>query len=87
MKTKCSYCGHGEYELRGPLAVLIVLLTFGLAYVQVLKGASETLIPPWAGVILGSVVTFYFMSRSAERMRTMTQESQRREETASQPPP
>jgi hypothetical protein len=77
--TKCSHCGRRDYELRGPLAVLVVVLTFGLAYIQVLKGASETLIPPWAGVVLGSVVTFYFMGRSAERMRAMSQESKEKQ--------
>jgi hypothetical protein len=77
---KCSHCGRSDKELRGPLAILVVLLTFGLAYVQVLRGVSETLIPPWAGVILGSVITFYFMGRSAERMRAITQEEKRNKE-------
>jgi hypothetical protein len=77
MKNKCTQCGRHwfGYELRGVLAILVVLLTFGLAYVQLLRGEpSETLIPPWANGILSSVLTFYFMSRSAERMRAMSQE-------------
>jgi len=61
------------------LALVIVLLTFGLAYVQVLKGGSETLLPPWAGVILGSVVSTYFMARTGERMRDITRESERKD--------
>lgn len=71
--SKCKHCGRREgWEVRGVLALLVVLLTFGLAYIQVIKGASETLIPPWAGVILGSVVSTYFMARGGEIMRDKT---------------
>lgn len=69
----CKHCNR-KREFRGVLAVLVVILTFGLAYIQVIKGGSETLLPPWAGVILGSVVSTYFMSRTGERMREITGE-------------
>jgi hypothetical protein len=80
---RCEHCGRKpETEFRGWLALIIVLLTFGLAYIQVIKGGSETLLPPWAGVILGAVVTNYFMSRAGERMREMTQEIAEKSDSA-----
>lgn len=74
--NRCKHCGRGEgWEFRGVLALLVVILTFGLAYIQVLRGASDTLIPPWAGVILGSVVSTYFMARGGEVMRDKTNDT------------
>jgi hypothetical protein len=87
MKRKpCEHCGRKrEHELRGVLALLVVILTFGLAYIQVIKGGSETLLPPWAGVILGSVVSTYFMTRTGERMREITGEQKSGEKLEERP--
>jgi hypothetical protein len=80
---KCEQCGR-KYDkgFRGLLTVLVVILSFGLAYVQLLRGGSETLIPPWVGILLGSVVSMYFMGRTGERMREIT-----REQSGSPQPP
>jgi CHASE2 domain-containing sensor protein len=72
---KCEHCGR-KYDkgFRGLLTLLVVVLTFGLAYIQIIKGGSETLIPPWVGVILGSVISMYYQSKGGERMREITHE-------------
>jgi hypothetical protein len=77
--SNCKHCERqaDNREFRGLLAVLVTILTFGLAYVQAIKGGSETLLPPWAGVVLGSVYTFYFMARTGERMREISQEQKK----------
>lgn len=66
----------GEPDLRGLITLAIVLLTFGLAYIQALKGGSPTLIAPWVAAILGSTVSMYFQSKGGERMREMTREGE-----------
>jgi hypothetical protein len=73
---RCEYCGRklGK-ELRGLITLLIVLLAFGLAYIQAIKGGSATLIAPWVAGILGSVVSMYFQARGGEVMRRMTREN------------
>ena len=77
--VKCEHCGRRfDKGFRGLLTLLVVILAFGLAYVQLLKGDSETLIPPWVGVILGSVVSMYYMGRTGERMREISQENAER---------
>lgn len=75
-RKRCEHCGRGsDRGFRGLLTVLVVVLAFGLAYVQLIKGGgSETLIPPWVGVILGSVVSMYYQSKGGERMREITRE-------------
>ena len=76
----CPNCGghvaeKREAEFRGFLAVLVVVLTFGIAYVRLILGReTETLVPTWAGVLVGSVVSNYFVSRSGEVMRRITRE-------------
>jgi hypothetical protein len=84
--NKCEKCGRKfDTGFRGLITLLIVLLTFGLAYVQVIKGDSETLIPPWVGVILGSVGSTYFMSKTGERMREITHEQAEKNSNPSVP--
>lgn len=74
-RKRCEHCGRSyDKGFRGLLTVLVVILAFGLAYVQLIKGGSETLIPPWVGVILGSVVSMYYQSKGGERMREITRE-------------
>jgi hypothetical protein len=81
---RCEQCGRTyDKGFRGLLTVLVVVLAFGLAYVQLLRGGSETLIPPWVGVILGSVVSMYYQSKGGERMREITRENA---EQSSAPP-
>lgn len=72
--TKCKHCGrwHGSADLRGVITVLIVLFSFGLALIQLLKGGSVTLIAPWVAAILSSVVSMYFQARGGEVMRDKT---------------
>jgi cobalamin biosynthesis protein CobD/CbiB len=72
----CAYCNRRRTEgFRGLLALVVVLLTFGIAYYRLYLGReTETLVPTWAGVLVGSVVSTYFMARSGEVMRRITQE-------------
>ena len=72
---RCQHCQRTlERDFRGLLTLLIVLLAFGLAFIQALKGGSATLIAPWVAGILGSSVSMYFQSKGGERMREMTRE-------------
>lgn len=73
-----------ETDLRGLITLAIVFLTFGLAYIQAIKGGSATLIAPWVAAILGSTVSMYFQSKGGERMREMSQESEKDKNTKEQ---
>lgn len=49
--------------------MLVIILTFGLAFLQLILGEEDgATIPPWAAQLAGVVVTGYFMSISASRM-------------------
>lgn len=80
---KCDHCGRKfrPAEFRGLLALIIVVLAFGLAYINALKGGSETLVAPWVAGILGSVISMYYQSKGGERMREITRENAERVNT------
>jgi hypothetical protein len=74
----CPQCKGRDF--RDALVILIVLLTFGIAYLKLLTGTGdETLVPPWAAGINGAALSMYFMSKGGERMREMTNEKSAKE--------
>lgn len=54
-----------DWDIRGVLAVLSLVGTFGYAVtLMVLSGNYSIEIPPWMPTITGTVVAFYFGGRS-----------------------
>src|SRR5688500_1637916 len=67
-RSACPRCAGRGHDIRGMLALLGVLLTFGLAFAQLLLGSEDgATIPPWAAAFLTLVTQGYFMTKGAER--------------------
>jgi hypothetical protein len=84
-ESKCPSCLERHKTRRdysGALVFLIVLLTFGIAYIRLLTGEDDgTLIPPWAIGFAGPAVAMYLQRKAGERMREMTREKGSNEPT------
>ncbi len=68
-KGDCPGCrGQRDRDIRGLLTLLVLLLTFGLAFAQLLLGVEDgATIPPWAAAVLTLVLQGYYMTKGAER--------------------
>ena len=55
-----------DWDIRGVLAVLSLLGTFGYAVAQmIMSGSVSAEVPPWMPTITGTVIAFYFGGRSS----------------------
>ncbi len=64
------------FEFRGLLALTIVLFSFSLAIYQLyLEKPEGATIPPWVTLLLGSITSTYFVSKTGERTREIANES------------
>lgn len=67
---RCPDCQHRltGWDLRGTLTIIVVVLVFGLAYLQLALGIEDgATIAPWAVGALTLVLQGYYMTKGAER--------------------
>lgn len=59
-----------DLDVRGVLAILAIIGTFTLSFVQLLFTELQSAeIPAWAAAIVASITGFYFGSRSSNETR------------------